>query len=174
MNYRKLLQSLYYLVFKEHLFTTLNKINKTLGKIIIKLNYGKRIWEEYQIIESKTAKSLLLIHIPKCGGTSIANALINSNQNKNNPKNPLYEKFIRHLPASILKISNPNKFQNIDSFAIVREPSERLASLILHFNKSAFSTYEDKDAYNRCAIDENNLDEAVLRLLKEKDFSLSR
>lgn len=72
----------------------------------------------------------LFIHIPKTGGTSIKNALINKNL-YNWKRNP---RFINHDPLFTL-LQNNKIDENIFTFSVVRNPFTRAFSYFKHFKK---------------------------------------
>jgi hypothetical protein len=60
----------------------------------------------------------LFVHVPKCGGTTLAEAL--------------YGHQINHFSAKVLALSDQERFRNSFSFAILRDPVERFLSAIRH------------------------------------------
>lgn len=60
----------------------------------------------------------VLVHIPKTGGSSVAQEL--------------YGQTINHYPVSIWQMGDPERFLNARVFAILRDPTERLISAIRH------------------------------------------
>lgn len=60
----------------------------------------------------------VLVHIPKTGGSSVAQEL--------------YGQTINHYPVSIWQMADPDQFRDTRVFAILREPTERLISAIRH------------------------------------------
>ena len=63
-------------------------------------------------------QKVIFVHVPKSAGTSIAMAL--------------YGRTINHLPASYYRNANRRKFGSYYSFAVVRNPLERLVSAYLY------------------------------------------
>ena len=156
MNYRHLYQNLYYQIFGEHLFTTLNKLPEYIKRKIIIKNYAQRIWNEYPIIKSSDNLEILFIHIPKCGGTSIANSL------------GIDE--IRHIPSSVFCITNKKRFDKAFVFSLIRNPLERIASIIMHFNGSQFAKTQEKEIFDKYIISEENITESIMRYFEDSKF----
>lgn len=64
---------------------------------------------------------VVFVHVPKAAGTSIADSL--------------YGRSINHLTADYYARANPAKFRDYYSFAVVRNPFERLVSAYLYARK---------------------------------------
>ena len=156
MNYRNQLQNLYYQLFGEHLFTSLNKLPVFIRKQIIRKNYGERIWNEYPIIKATDNTELLFIHIPKCGGTSVANSI------------GIDE--IRHIPVSVFYTTDKQRFDNAFVFSVLRNPLERIASILMHFNGSQFAKAREKKIFKKCKISDENIYESVNKYLDDSKF----
>ncbi|WP_161626835.1 sulfotransferase family 2 domain-containing protein [Desulfospira joergensenii] len=63
------------------------------------------------------SQSLIFVHVPKAAGTSVSRSLFNRS--------------VGHLPAHYLKKVDPNLWNSAYSFAVVREPLDRLISAYL-------------------------------------------
>lgn len=140
MSAKLLLQDFYFWCFNEHLFSTIGALRPGAASALTRLYYRQRPWKEYPLFPCADERSLLLIHIPKCGGTSIAKAL-GRNQ-------------IRHLPASVFHFSDPARFQALRTCAIVRHPYERMASTLSHFR--SVGTDRDKGLSDRLGLSETD------------------
>lgn len=156
---RLLAQDLYLLVMREHLFETLHKLPESLSILIIKIYYGRRVWDRYPIFKTAHGKELIFVHVPKCAGTSVARALGKSE--------------IRHLPAMVLRVTDRNRFDKAITFAIVRDPLDRIGSILLHFRDSEFSSYVEHCKANKYGISEDNLDVLVRRYITERGFKVN-
>lgn len=156
MKNRLVLQNLYYKMLNEHLFTTIGRVPEPISRWIIKLNYGGRVWKEYPMFNSADGQPVLFIHIPKCGGTSIANSL------------SLRE--IRHLPASVFSESNPLRFSRSLAFSMVRDPYERLASILMHFRSSIFAGDTEKRIYQNYIDNCKDFEDLVVKVVEDRAF----
>jgi len=156
MNLRLFLQDLYFKCFNEHLFTHIARMSPPRAKAIIKLNYKNRPWTQYPHFQSLDNKTLIFIHIPKCGGTSIARAL--------------EVREFRHLPASVFYGSNREKFSNSRLFTVLRDPVDRLVSILMHFRSSIFATDREKEVFNTLGLSKNNVDDYLIRILEDRSF----
>lgn len=87
----------------------------------------------------------IFVHIPKCGGTSIENALFAEDEKternlfslKGHPKHDFYEQGgLQHLSAlKIREIVGKEVFEKCFKFALVRNPIERLISQYNYTNQ---------------------------------------
>ena len=156
MKIRNFAQDTYFRYFNEYLFTTISRVDTKYAEAIVNLYYRNRPWNEYPIFCSTDRKDLLFVHIPKCGGTSVANSLGLS--------------LIRHFPASVFYLSDRKKFSNARLFAVVRNPLDRLLSILKHFNYSIFATDREKEIFSNLNITEENIEEHLILLLGDKSF----
>ncbi len=156
MGLRLFLQDLYYTVFQEHLFTSIGHLPTSLSTPLVKANYGARVWRKYPIFEAKDQSEMIFIHIPKCAGTSVANAL-GLNQ-------------IRHISASVFFLSDQERFSQARCFAVMRDPVERLASLLMHFRSSIFAEQREKAIFSKLSISEENIPNYIYRLSTDTTF----
>ncbi len=154
IKYKNFIQSLYFIIFNEHIFTRISRSRPQTSRQLVKL-YGKKIWSEYPIFHSDlTESSLLFIHIPKCGGTSIANAF--------------GHRHIRHFPACAFSLADYNLYSSCNTFAIVRDPIKRLISIISHFSSSIFSTEKEKQIFANLKVQHTNIEKLLISMLKHR------
>ena len=140
----------------EHMFTTLGKMNDRAACFLSRRLYSKRIWEDYPVIESQDGNSFLFIHIPKCAGTSMAN---------------LFKKDrFHHFPAYTFLFSDEDRFRNIDSFSIIRNPLDRITSMLLHYSNSIYADSVMKTRAKMLGISEDNIYQKTWEFLSRKDF----
>lgn len=130
---RTQLQDLHYALFKRDFFTLLADLPPGLSRRIGKLNYGPETWDAYPKFEASDGQQLVFIHVPKCAGTSLARTFG-------------FRSF-RHLPASVLRLTNPEAFDRAAVFATVREPLSRLVSLINHFGHAPLAADREREVY---------------------------
>jgi hypothetical protein len=74
----------------------------------------------------------LLVHVPKTGGTTLAEAL--------------YGRSINHYPVWVWQDSNPVRFANLITIAVMRDPCERLVSSVRHCLDSPRASIQDLKA----------------------------
>jgi len=90
-------------------------------------------------------RNIIFIHIPKCGGTSVENALFTDEEKternlftlKGHPKHDLYEQGgLQHLSAKKVKeITTDEVYNNCYKFSVVRNPIDRLISQYNYTNQ---------------------------------------
>lgn len=90
-------------------------------------------------------KKLIFIHIPKCGGTSVENALFTNEEKiernlftlKGHPKHDLYEQGgLQHLSAiKVKEIITEEIYDNFYKFSVVRNPIDKLISQYNYTNQ---------------------------------------
>ena len=141
------LQDLYYRSLNEHLFETLSRARPIIANAIVRANYGSRPWTEYPIPQTRDGRPLIFIHIPKCGGTSVANALGYSQ--------------IRHLPASAFYLSDKGKFDSSRLFTVIRDPVDRLGSVLMHIQR-------ERQDIDDPGVREENLSQHVSNVLVDR------
>lgn len=156
MKLRNFTQDIYFRFFNEYLFTTLARIDTSYAKTIVNLYYGNRPWNEYPLFRCIDKSNLLFVHIPKCGGTSVAMGLGLSH--------------IRHFPASVFYLSDEEKYSNARLFSVIRNPLDRLASILTHFRSATFITAKEKAIFASLGISEDNIEDYLLPLLADKSF----
>lgn len=140
----------------DHIVTSIARMPGLLAKTTARTIWGQRIWREYQIPASADGRELLFIHIPKCAGTSVAQLF----------KSPTFP----HFPAYAFQFTDEPRFRAATRFAIIRDPAERLASVMMHFRGSMFSTRREHAISADLAIDEKNIDALVRRLATDVQF----
>lgn len=74
----------------------------------------------------------LLIHIPKTGGTTLAESL--------------YGHPINHYPVWVWRDADPDRFRKVTTFAVMRDPCERLVSSVRHCLGSPRASIADLSA----------------------------
>ena len=104
-------------------------------------------------------KKLIFIHIPKCGGTSVENALFRPHEKtsdalftlKGHPDHDKYETGgLQHLSASkVREVVGGNIYDEFYKFAVVRHPVKRLIS---QFNYTYQFPYFGRKSYERFRI----------------------
>ena len=157
MDLRLHIQNLYFRLFNEHFFTTTAKAPPPLAKVLIQCNYKKRPWLQYPLLKTKDNRDLIFIHIPKCGGTSVAQSL-GLNQ-------------IRHLPASAFYFTDMEAFAQAITFSVVRNPIDRIASVLMHFRSSIFSSDLEKKIFAGLNINDDNLEDLIVKVVTDSQFS---
>ena len=157
--FRFFLQDCYFRTFGEHFFTTLARSKPSVSKTLVKLNYGDRAWNTYPISKCADGRELLFIHIPKCGGTSVAHAL-------GWPYN-------RHLSTSAFLFSDPERFAKAEFFAVFRNPLERLGSNLMHMeNKGRSKQIDNREEklFAELGITSENLPQQIRKLLTDRSY----
>ncbi|MEM1128011.1 MAG: sulfotransferase family 2 domain-containing protein [Bacteroidota bacterium] len=114
-----------------HPFASLQAAPPRLFGALLRANYGSRLQAYY--VASRSGPPVLFIHVPKCGGTSVGRAL----GRRHTP----------HVPAAAFQALTPALFERARSFAIVRDPLERLLSIFRHFGHSIFASAEEQRRY---------------------------
>ena len=124
MNYRILIGNAWYQIFGQHFFSTIERMPNRIASTISNFNYRSRIWEQYPLTKTSDGRELLFLHAPKTAGTSVAHSM--------------GFEHIRHMPAYVFRYSDPDRFGKALTFSIIREPIDRLASMIRHINTRKF------------------------------------
>jgi hypothetical protein len=140
----------------DHFITSLARMPGPVAKLTARSIWGERIWRQYLIPKLDNGRELLFIHIPKCAGTSVATLF----------GRPSYD----HFPAYAFQFTDERRFQSATRFAVVREPAERLVSILLHFRGSMFATSREREMSKMLAISEDNIDRLVQRLATDRAF----
>ena len=158
MNKKQLLTQVYLNISGKHLFSSIPKLHRSVSKHVFNLVYSSsgNIWDEYPIATSTNGQDILFIHIPKCAGTSIANTF--------------GKVHLSHYPASLFYLVDPNRMKNCYSFAVIRDPIDRIVSLLAHYTKSQFSTEREHKVAKELNISEENLEECVLKFISDHTF----
>lgn len=156
MDIRLLSQDVYYACLNEHPYSSIQHFNIHLSRAIVRLNYGNRPWAHYPMVKDIKHRDMIFIHVPKCAGTSVANSLGFDN--------------IRHYPASVFFLNNKKNFLDSIFFAVVRNPLDRLASILMHFKSSRFSTKKEKELFSEIGVTEDNLNNYIMRMMEKKLF----
>lgn len=79
---------------------------------------------------------VLFVHIPKCAGTSISQAL--------------YQKVMGHRAAALYMAWNPQRFHSTPSFAVVRNPYDRFCSIFYQYRKSPWGGQAEESFRRFC------------------------
>jgi hypothetical protein len=132
-------------------------LNFELGKGICRSLYQKdELWETYPLDRNIYGDDILFIHIPKCAGTSIANAYGRSH--------------LSHYPSSVFYLLDDKRYLRSTSFAIVREPLDRIASMIAHFSNSRFASQKEVCLAREMGLSEENMRENIVKFLTDESF----
>lgn len=143
-------QDAYFLAFGNHFLSTICSSAQPIGKGIVHFYYGNRPWRQNPVFQTKDGHDLLFIHVPKCGGTSIGKAFGHAN--------------IRHFPVAVFKFSDSIRFKKCITFSVLRNPIERLYSIIRHLQHSHFATDYEKRLYGMIDHSVEGIHEAILSL----------
>jgi hypothetical protein len=76
----------------------------------------------------------------------------------------------RHIPASLYYLSNQQRFLQANTFSVIRNPLERLSSVLLHLRSSPFAYQEEKTLFQNLNISENNLKASLIKVIKDQRF----
>ncbi|MEM9665213.1 MAG: hypothetical protein AAF970_09780 [Bacteroidota bacterium] len=143
----------WYYVFGVHPFTSLQRAPAPIVRAFVRANYGSRLQHYY--LASRTGPPVLFIHVPKCGGTSVGRAL-------GRPHVP-------HVPAYAFHVADAASFNRAQSVAIIRDPLDRLLSILRHFGHSIFAGSDEKHRYVTLGL-QDNPHEAARRYLADAAF----
>ncbi|MEO1175258.1 MAG: hypothetical protein AAFX94_24870, partial [Myxococcota bacterium] len=143
--------------FNRHHFSVLRDVcGLPGGRRLLRQFWNRRIWDNYLFAPGLDGQQLMFIHIPKCAGTSIARMLLGTT--------------LPCVPAYPYALTDPDRFAQTFSFAVLRDPALQIASTLYHLERSEWAQPADKRFFERERLGERSIDELLERFALDRVF----